>query len=287
MCFVLLAFAVPPAFGQAFGSISGEVTDPSAAEVPGATVTATETGTGFARAVTSDATGHYIIPNLRPTQYTLTVVAGGFKKAVREDVTLLANQAVTLDFRLELGSTLQSVMVSGRAALVNTTTQTLRDVITADRVVDLPLNGRNAIQLMSLVPGVSGIGVATVAGQSTLPGATNVNIHGSRNNQTSYSLDGANFLDQYCNVNIPFPMPDALEVFSIQTNNYSARYGINAGGVVNVVTKSGTNTLHGDMFEFVRNPVLNARNFFSVNRDKIKRNDFGGTVGGPIVIPHV
>jgi hypothetical protein len=284
---ILLTFAAVPVFGQAFGTISGNVTDPSGAGVPGATVTATEAGTGFARSVTADPTGHFIIPNLRPTQYNFTVVQTGFKKAIREGVTLLANQALTLDFKLELGTTLQAVTVSGRAALVNTTTQTLSDVITADRVVDLPLNGRNAVQLMSLVPGVSGIGVATVTGQSTLPGATTVNINGSRNNQTSYSLDGANFLDQYYNVNIPFPMPDALEEFSVQTNNYSARYGINAGGVVNVVTKGGTNTLHGDLFEFVRNPVFNARNFFSVNRDKIKRNDFGGTVGGPIVIPHV
>lgn len=284
---ILLALSSPPAHSQAFGTISGNVTDPSGAGVPGVSVTATETGTGFARSVTSDATGHYVIPNLRPTQYSLTVEAKGFKKAIQKGITLLANQAATVDFTLQLGTAVQSVTVTGAAPLVNTSTQTLSDVVEADRVVDLPLNGRNAVELMNLVAGVSGVSPASTTSQSTLPGSTHANINGSRDNQTSYSLDGANFLDQYYNVNIPFPLPDALEEFSVQTDNYSARYGTNAGGVVNVVTKSGTNDFHGDLFEFVRNPVFNARNFFSANRDEIKRNQFGGTIGGPVIIPRV
>ena len=284
---ILLALSSPPAYSQAFGTISGNVTDPSGAGVPGVNVTATETGTGFARSITSDATGHYVIPNLRPTQYSLTVEANGFKKAIQKGMTLLANQAATVDFTLQLGTAVQSVTVTGAAPLVNTTTQTLSDVVEAGRVVELPLNGRNAVELMNLVPGVSGVSPASTTSQSTLPGSTHANINGSRDNQTSYSLDGANFLDQYYNVNVPFPLPDALDEFSVQTDNYSARYGTNAGGVVNVVTKSGTNDFHGDLFEFIRNPVFNARNFFSAKRDEIKRNQFGGTIGGPVIIPHV
>ncbi len=284
---MLLALSTAPAFGQAFGTISGTVTDPSGAGVPGAKVTATETLTGFSRRITSGSTGEYVIPNLRPTEYTLTVEAKGFKKAIRKGITLLANQAATVDIRLQLGSTVQTVSVVGAAPLVNTATQTLSDVVGRDRMVDLPLNGRDAVELMNLVAGASGVSPATTTSQSTLPGAAHANINGSRDNQTSYSLDGANFLDQYYNVNVPFPFPDALQEFSVQTDNYSARYGENAGGVVNVVTKSGTNQFHGDLFEFVRNPVFNARNFFAANRDQIKRNQFGGTIGGPVIIPHV
>ena len=287
MCVGFSLLVTPPAYGQAFGTISGNVTDPSGANVPGAKVTATETGTGFARNVVSDANGQYVIPNLRPTQYTLAVEAQGFENFAQKNITLLANQSATVDIRLQLGSGIQTVSVTGRAPLVNTTTQTLSDVVGEERMVELPLNGRNAVELMSLVAGASGVSVQTVTGQAKLPGATNANINGSRDNQTSYSLDGANYLDQYYNVNIPFPFPDALQEFSVQTNNYSSRYGENAGGVVNVVTKGGTNHFHGDLFEYVRNPVFNARNFFSANRDVIKRNQFGGTVGGPVIIPHL
>src|SRR5215472_15448135 len=287
LALILLSLSSPPAHSQAFGTISGNVTDPSGAGVPGVNVTATETGTGFARSITSDATGHYVIPNLRPSQYSLTVEAQGFNKAIQTGITLLANQAATVNFRLQLGTAVEAVTVTGAAPLVNATTQTLSDVVEAQRVVDLPLNGRNAVELMNLVPGVSGVSPASTTSQSTLPGSTHANINGSRDNQTSYSLDGANFLDQYYNVNIPFPFPDALQEFSVQTNNYSARYGENAGGIVNVVTRSGTNRFHGDLFEFLRNRVFNARNYFSTDRDQIKRNQFGGTIGGPIAIPHL
>lgn len=287
MCVGFSLLAAPAAYGQAFGTISGNVTDPSGAVVPGVKVTATETGTGFTRSVVSESNGQYVIPNLRPTQYTLAVEAKGFGNFVQKNITLLANQSATVDIRLQLGSGIQTVSVTGSAPLVNTTTQTLSDVVGEERMVELPLNGRNAVELMSLVAGASGVSVQTVTGQSKLPGATNANINGSRDNQTSYSLDGANYLDQYYNVNIPFPFPDALQEFSVQTHDYSSRYGGNAGGVVNVVTKGGTNQFHGDAFEYVRNPVFNARNFFSPNRDVIKRNQFGGTFGGPVIIPHL
>ncbi|HEV2325650.1 MAG TPA: carboxypeptidase regulatory-like domain-containing protein, partial [Terracidiphilus sp.] len=277
----LFACSAPAAYGQAFGTISGEVTDPSGAAIPNAQVTATETGTGVARPVTTDARGHYVIPNLRPTQYTISVNTSGFQKSA-QTVTLLANQSATVDFRLHVGSAQQTVTVTGAAPLVNTTNNMLGGVIGSTRMIDLPLNGRNAVQSMNLIPGVSGANPPLTTGQGTPVGSTTVNVNGSRDNQTNYSLDGANFLDQYYNVNVPFPFPDALQEFSVQTDNYSARYGENAGGVVNVVTKSGTNKFHGDLFEFVRNPIFDARPYFAKTRDQLKLNQFGGTVGGPI-----
>jgi len=286
-CTILLALSAAPAFGQAFGTVSGNVTDPSGAIVPGATVTATETGTGFARGAVSDGSGHFVIPNLRPTQYTLTVQAKGFKQFVQKGVTLLANQSATVDIHLQLGSSTQSVTVAGSSPLVNTTTETLNEVVGQERMVELPLDGRDAAQLINLVAGARGASPTVVTSQSNLPGSVSPNINGSQSNQTSYNLDGANFLDQYYNTNIPFPFPDSLQEFSVQTSNYSTRYGENAGAVVNVVTKSGTNEYHGDLFEYVRNPVFNARNFFSPSRDQLKRNQFGGTIGGPVIIPHL
>lgn len=284
---LLPVFISSPAFGQAFGTISGTITDQSDAVVPGAKVTITESDTGFSRNAVADSNGYYVVPNLRPTKYNLSVLATGFKKFAEQNIPLLANQAATVDIRLQVGSVTQTLEVSVAAPLVNTTTQTLGDVIERERMVELPLNGRNAVQSISLVAGASDTSVATTTSQSTPPGSAHVNINGSRNNQTSYSLDGATFIDQYYNVNVPFPFPDALQEFSVQTENYSARYGGNGGGVVNVVTRSGGNTMHGDLFEFVRNPVFNARKYFDVKRDQIKRNQFGGTIGGPIWIPHL
>src|SRR5262249_22634244 len=155
---------------------------------------------------------------------------------------------------------------------------------------------RNAAELSLLVAGAVSIPAATSptatsaggalqGATKTYPGAVAVSTNGSRQNQISYQLDGGNNVDEYTNVHQPFPFPDALQEFSVQTSNYSAEYGQNAGGVVNIVTKSGTNNVHGDLFEFGRNAVFNARNFFDAKRDQLKRNQFGGTIGGPIVLP--
>lgn len=285
-CVGLTALASTSARAQAFGTISGTITDPSGAAVPGATVTAVEPGTGFTRTIHADASGHYVIPNLRPTRYDLTVEAKGFRQFTQQGVVLLANQAATVNIQLQLGAAVQSVSVTGNATMVNTTTSTLNDVVGQARVVGLPLNGRDAAQLINLVAGASGANPTTVTGQASLPGSVSPHINGSRDNQTSYMLDGANFLDQYYNTNIPFPFPDSLQEFSVQTHDYSTRYGENAGGVVNVVTKSGTNELHGDAFEFVRNSIFNARNFFAKGVDPLNRNQFGGTIGGPVMVPH-
>ena len=275
-------------YAQALGVMTGSVTDPSGAAVPRARITATETGTGFERSIATDDTGHYTLPSLRPTDYSLTVEATGFAKYIQRNVRLIADQTATIDVQLKVGSTAETMTVSAIAAdapLVDAATPTLTEVVGNTRIEELPLNGRAVAQLIALVPGSAGASPTVVAAQSSLPGSVQPSINGARNAQTGYLLDGAPFLDQYYNTNIPFPFPDSLQEFSVQTSTYSARYGGNAGAVVNVVTKSGTNSLHGNLFGFNRNQAYNAANAFSGAVDPLHRTDFGGTLGGPVYIP--
>ncbi|MGE5325872.1 MAG: TonB-dependent receptor domain-containing protein [Deltaproteobacteria bacterium] len=273
------------AFAQGGGNaaITGTVTDPSGAVIPAATVTATQAGTGFKRSATTNASGVFNLPSLPPASYSVTVEAAGFKTSTRT-ITLLADQIRALDMKLELGQTTQQVTVESSAVLVNTVTPVLNQVIEQSRVINLPLNGRNAADLTLLVPGTTGAnGHGTTQGDTKqVPGAESIAVNGARPDQISYNLDGGSNEDLMSNTNNPFPFPDALQEFSVQTNSFDTQYGTNAGAVVNVVTKSGTNNWHGDAFEFVRNKVFNARNFFAKEVDPLKRNQFGGTVGGPI-----
>ena len=291
--FVLLALLFVPVSSRAqgLGSLDGRVSDPSGAAVASAKVIATQQGTTYSRTAVTDAEGLYVIPSLEPSTYNLTVEAAGFSTSKENGINLLADQTLTVNFGLKLGMTTEVVMVSGNALQVDTSTSTLKQVIEQQRLVELPLNGRNAAQLTLLVPGTvnSPGGGADQGSTKTFPGAVTISANGSRQNQISYQLDGGNYVDEYTNVNQPFPFPDALQEFSVQTSNYSSEYGQNAGAVVNVITKSGTNNFHGDVFEFLRNSVFNARNFFAPlnlkdnGRDQLKRNQFGGTVGGPIL----
>ncbi|HEY4049724.1 MAG TPA: carboxypeptidase-like regulatory domain-containing protein [Acidobacteriaceae bacterium] len=272
--------------GQGFGSIVGVVTDATGAAVPSANITATQTTTGFSREAFSNTDGYFVFSSLEPTAYNLTISARGFRTE-KESVTLLADQSLTVNVKLVVGATNQTVVVEGNAAQVDTSTSTVKQVVETQRIVGLPLNGRNVAQLILTVPGAVNApnGGADQGATKTFPSAVTYSANGSRQAQISYQLDGGNYVDEYTNVNQPFPFPDALQEFSVQTSNYSAEYGQNAGAVVNVITKSGTNSLHGDAFEFIRNPVFNAQNYFATptTRDQIKRNQFGGTIGGPII----
>jgi hypothetical protein len=289
MFVVLLGFLAcsSRSFAQGLGSIVGRVTDPSGSGVVSARVTATDQGTGFSRNAVTDPDGLYVIPSLPPATYILSVEATGFSLSKEPNVVLFADQTLTVNVALKLGSTTETVTVVGVDSQVDTSTSTLKQVLERERIVELPLNGRNVAQLTLTVPGAvnSPNGGADQGATKTFPGAVTYSTNGARQDTISYMLDGGNYVDEYTNVNQPFPFPDALEEFSVQTSNYSAQYGQNAGGVVNVVTKSGTNSLHGDAFEFVRNPVFNAQNFFATptTPDRIKRNQFGGTLGGPII----
>ena len=271
---------------QGLGSIVGTLTDSSGASVASAEVTVTQTGTGFSRETTSNADGYFVLSSLSPADYTLAVKAQGFR-SMRQTLTLLANQTLTANLQLAVGAESQTIVVEGYSARVDTSTSTLAQVVEQERVTGLPLNGRNVAQLVLTVPGAVNApnGGADQGATKTFPSAVTYSTNGSRQAQISYQLDGGNYVDEYTNVNQPFPFPDALEEFSVQTSNYSAQYGQNAGAVVNVVTKSGTNSYHGDAFWFVRNPAFNAQNYFATptTHDQIKRNQFGGTIGGPIV----
>jgi hypothetical protein len=295
---ILLSLLLAPAvvLGQGFGSLVGTVTDNSGSVIVSAKITATEAGTNLARTVSTDANGYYVIPTLRPTQYNLSVSAAGFHTFSQKDITLLADQTLTVNVEMKVGATSETVEVTAAPVQVNVADGTASQVIDRSRISNLPLNGRNAAQLTLLVPGAVGIpgasnptsasGGGAIQGQTkTYPGAITVSTNGSRQNWLSYQLDGGNNIDEYTNVNQPFPFPDALQEFSVQSSNYSAQYGQSAGGVVNIVTRTGGNQFHGDVFEFVRNPVFNAQNFFATStvHDVYKRNQFGGTVGGPII----
>ena len=274
---------------QGLGTIVGTVTDPSGAAIPGATVKITDEATSQSRDTTTNAQGYYVFPSLRPAAYSVNVTVAGFSPWTQRNVVLEADQSVTVNAAMSVQQSNQTVTVEASAVQVNTTTATVAEVVDTQRIVELPLNGRNAASLALITAGTvlapaSGVDQGS---SKTFPVAVTLSANGSRQNQTGYRLDGSNNNDIYTNVNQPFPFPDALQEFSVQTSNYSARYGGNAGGVVNVITKSGTNDLHGDLFEFVRNAVFNARNFFAPTRDQLKRNQFGGTFGGPVVLPKI
>jgi hypothetical protein len=296
------ALLIVPLFShaQGLGSIVGTVTDPSGGVVASAKITVKEAGTGFAREATTDEHGYYVIPSLRPAAYTVSVEARGFSSA-KQEVTLLADQTLTVNVQLKLGVSTETVEVTSGDTQVDTATSSLMQVIEGQRLAELPLEGRNAARLTLLVAGAvnSPGGGADQGFTKTFPGAVTISANGARQNMISYQLDGCNHVDEYTNVNQPFPFPDALQEFSVQTSNYSAEYGQNAGAVVNVITRSGANHFHGDVFEFVRNSVFNARNFFDPlttklangtivptkdnGRSQLKRNQFGGTIGGPII----
>ncbi len=185
---------------------------------------------------------------------------------------------------MEVGTVTETVNVVGGAVQVDTTTATLSEVVDRSRIVELPLNGRDAARLSTLVAGTAIVSVSTETGKS-IPGGLRLSSNGSQARQVAFKLDGVSNTDFYFQENQTFPFPDALQEFSIQTSNYSAAQGNNAGAVVNIVTRSGTNELHGGAFEFARNRVFNARNFFARERDFLKRNQFGAFGGGPVVAP--
>jgi hypothetical protein len=283
----LAVFVSFPLHGQGFGKIVGAVTDPQGLGVPGAQVTVTEAATGMQAGTKTSQDGLYTVPALRPTQYDVTVTADGFRTFTQSGITLRADEAVTVNAALQVGSASDKVTVTADALQVDTATSTLGQVVDTTRVSDLPLNGRNAAQLTVLLAGViAAPNDSADQGQTkTFPVVVTVSANGSRANVTNYMLDGGNNVDEYTNVNLPFPFPDALQEFSVQSSNYSPQYGQNAGAIVNVVTKSGSNEVHGDAFEYLRNREMNARNFFAKVVDPLKRNQFGATIGAPVYIP--
>ncbi len=285
-------------FGDVTGTITGVVTDQSGAVIAGVPVTATNTGTNASFQTTSNDLGVFTISTLPVGVYNLSAAAPGFKKFEARGIRLQVNEAVRVDMPMAVGETAETVTVTGGAVNVDTTTSTLKTVMDQKRIEDLPLNGRNPTQLMRLVAGVQIDLRTSVTSGTTYPGVQGVSVNGSRANSTNYVLDGAQNNDHYSAAPNPMPNPDALQEFSVQTNNFSAEFGRQGGGLVNAVTKSGTNEFHGVLFEYLRNKAVNAATRFApIVKDKngqdiklddgLKRNQYGFTLGGPVTLPHL
>lgn len=274
----LPALAVTPS-----GTIVGTVRDSTGGVVPGATITVIDQATNESRTAKGNDVGDFTFPLLPVGTYTLRAEKEGFQEFVQKDIILQVDQSVTLSVVLQVGNVRQTVNVVGTNAAVNLLTATVSHVVNASRVVNLPLNGRDTLQLQFVMPGVTFDNNNVAHGQGQEEGVT---VNGNRPGSDYYLLDGVDLTDNYLAVAATFPAPDAVQEFDIQTSDFNAQYGRNAGGLVSVVTKSGTNTWHGDAFEFLRNTSLNANNFFT-NRAGLRRppfhlNQFGGTLGGPI-----
>jgi hypothetical protein len=289
----LFSLGASLAFSQnVTGSIAGVVRDPSGGVVPSITVHAINEGTGARFQTAADADGQYTIRAVPIGVYSLRAEAPGFKSFETKGVRLQVNEVARVDINLAIGATTETVTVASEVITVDTTTAVLKSVVDQKRIEDLPLNGRNPTQLMRLIVGTATDWRADTTSGTTYPGVRGgVSVNGSRSNAVNYILDGAQNNDHYSNAPNPMPNPDALSEFSVQTNNFSAEFGRQSGGIVNAVTKGGTNQFHGSGFWFVRNQAVNAANFFApvVNGEKrqdgLKRNQAGGTFGGPVLLP--
>ena len=233
-----LGFLATHAFAQGTGQINGALTDTSGGVIPGATVSAIESATGIKTDTVTGANGRYSFPSMRPTTYEIRAELAGFKTVRRTDITLQANQNLTVNITLELGDLAETITVAGQAATVDISSATISEVVDHARIVELPIAGREVARLQTLVAGTVLASVSEETGKS-IPGAVRISANGAGERQNSYRLDGANNTDPYFQENQSFPFPDALQEFSIQTSNYSASHGNNAGAVVNVVTRSG------------------------------------------------
>jgi len=268
------------------GRITGTVFDPNRASVPNATITVKNKGTGVAQRVTTDAAGAYVVPSLNPGVYEVTAVASGFKTLVRQGVEMLVGRDLLLDLDLSLGETTTVVEVNAEIPLLSSESGNLGHVMTNQQIVDLPLNGRGFNELARLTPGVvllGGTGNVNRVRPEFFNGTT---ISGVRGRQVSYYLDGADTTEQHQGGSWIQTSIDALQEFSVQQNAYSAEHS-RSGSFFNATTKSGANDIHGTLFEFLRNEKLDARNFFGLRRDLLKRNQFGVSIGGPVVLPKI
>lgn len=291
VCF-LLALAVSvilPLFSQTFyGSIVGTVTDSSGAILPGAQVTLTNMGTGEHRIAEIDSHGNYQFVNLVPGKYSIDIERAGFKHLTRQNIVVEVQSTVRIDAPLDVGQVTEVLVVKAEAPLLQTENSSVGQVVQSRAVLELPLNGRNVLNLVALVPGVvpQGGAMQNPTGQNLFaPG--NFQIGGGTANQSASFFDGAPLNVNYNNLTALVPTQDAVLEFRVQTNNNTAEYGRFTGGVINLTSKSGTNALHGSAYEFLRNRELNANTFLNnsnrVSRPAFTQNQFGATAGGPIV----
>src|ERR1700730_3082133 len=280
---LLMLAALPFAGAQSNGGrIRGTVSDPSGRAVVAAKVTLINEATNVSRDVDTSSTGEYLFIEVPVGTYEIDVTQEGFKKYVRKGIALDLNEVLSLDIALQLGTSAETVEVTGAPPVVDTTSTQLGAVVNERASTQLPLNQRDVYQLLQLQPGVqSQLGNDTFYGSDK---AGVVTVNGGRGRSNNYSVNGGDGNDLFANLPAVEPSPDSIEEFRVITNSFDAEYGRNSGAVVNVVTKSGTNEIHGSFYEFFRNDVLNAHPFTFVASPKpaFKQNQFGGTLGGPI-----
>lgn len=280
-----------PLFAQAVsGTILGSVRDASGAVVAKAPVTIANTETGLTRVVESDAAGEYTAPSLPPGPYTVTVQLEGFKKISLSNLQVGVDQKLRVDITLQLGTVAETINVEASAPVVKSDTSELGDTVTEHQIKDLPLNGRDFVNLTRIIPGVvRGIPGANIDGAGSLAwrASASFSANGQRTRDNNFLLDGVDNNETWLNSVVVFPSVDALEEFKVQTSTYSAEFGRSSGGVVNIAIKSGSNSFHGNAFEFLRNDALDANDFFNNKFGRAKppfrQNQFGGTFGGRIV----
>lgn len=283
---LLIAACMPLVAQQGRGSISGTVSDPQGAAIPGVEVKITNTGTNAVFATVTNESGYFTAPALQIGSYSVSVEKEGFKRIQRSGIGLQVDQRVSLSLQLEVGAIADSVDVIADAMMVDSGSATVGKVIENRRIAELPLNGRNALALVMLTPGVKSQAGPTNSGFADRGIALSaMSINGGPSSLNSFVLDGGNNNSAFLadlNVN---PTVDAVEEFKVQSNVMSAEFGFTAGGVVNVVTKSGTNNLHGNLNYFIRNDAFDARRTYAAFKEPFRYHQYGGTLGGPVFIP--
>lgn len=288
----LAAFCTLPALAQTAAGVTGTITDNSGGVVAGVTVTVTNVETTLQREAVSDDSGYYQFPILQPGGYTIVVKKDGFRTVTREGLRLEVNQRATVDFTMQVGTVSETVEVRAAAPLLEATNASVGQVIESKAVSDLPLNGRNFVQLAILSNGAIGAGYGPqgTIGSGTRAddtrGGAELMVNGNREMSNNYLLDGIDNNFRRNALIVVRPTVESILEFKLQSNLFGAEQGRNSGGTVNVITKSGTNTFHGSAFEFLRNDHLDARNFFNAKSTSVKppfrQNQFGGSIGGPI-----
>ena len=280
ICLCAAVFACGMIFGQAVSQITGTTRDSSGAVVQGVEITATQLDTGLKRTAVTDENGAFVLPNLPIGPYRLEAARPGFRTYVQTGISLQVDSNPVIPIVLGLGDVTQTVQVEANATQVETQKLGVGNVMENQRILELPLNGRTPTDLIFLTGAAVQTGASPIWSMNT--GVT-ISVGGGQGYGVYYGLDGAPNINLYDATNLPLPFPDALQEFKVETSTQNAQTGTHSGAQVNSVTKSGSNSFHGDAFEFLRNGAMNARNFFAAARDTLKRNQFGGTLGGPIL----
>ena len=269
---------------QVQGSFTGTVRDQSGALIPGVAVTAKEIDTGLARSSVTQEDGSYTIPLLPPGQYRLSAEKAGFEKTIQGPIHLLVDAHPRVDFQMKVGAQTTTVTVDSTAPVLDTQTATVGTTVEQAKISQLPYNGRNFLETMlftpGVVPGVQGSELNNSRGGS-------INANGLREDMNSFLLDGMSNTSLALGTFAAAPPLDSIQEFKMETGVYDAKFGVSGGAQVNIVTKSGTNQLHGTLYEYLRNGNLDARNFFEPEVPPFHRNQYGASLGGPIVLPHV